>query len=99
MAQRHVAARRRPGQRHADQHAHDARAERKLQGVDQRGVVLRAREGALEMLDTERLRQTERTEHQPQQRIADQEQQQHNGEAEHDALDAEPSAPRARGQP
>ena len=60
IAQRHVGAGRRPGQRHADQRRSCTPVpQRELQRVDQRGVVLRARERALEMLEAERLRQAE----------------------------------------
>ena len=47
VPQGHVAARRRPCQRHAESYAHEAGAKRQLQGIDQRRVVLRAGKGAL----------------------------------------------------
>ena len=77
LAQRHVGARRRPCQRHADQYAHDARCRAQAASVLTSGaIVLRPGKRAHEMLEAESLREAERAEHQPQQRIADEEQQQ-----------------------
>ena len=57
-----------------------------LQGVYERGEVLWPREGSLEVLEADRLRHTQRSEHEPQQGISDEKQKDSNAEPEHDAL-------------
>ena len=89
IAELNVSSRRRPCQGNANQNAHHSRTERKLQSIDQRAVVLRTGKGSHKILDAEFPRQAEGRENQPQQRIADEEQQQGHGHAQHQTLQAE----------
>src|SRR5262249_61593938 len=72
-------------------------AARQLEVVEKGGVVLRPRKGPRKMLEPDRLWQPERPEQQPEERIADQQQQQGNPEAEQDALEAKATGRRGRG--
>ena len=88
-AQGHIAAGRSPGQRHAEQNAQDAGAERQFKGVEQSREILRSREGACKMFKPEPLRQAEGAQQEPKQGIADQHEQHGDRQAQHQRLRAE----------